>query len=301
MLFNRWSTASAMDIQPEIFAQEAIPDSINKFNEKLIGICQDEMDTKRKWYDMGAEKYRERREAGLTAFPKPTHLEKAETIDIPSREEGRSIPLRYFVPEGEIRGLYLHIHGGGWVLSNNSAQDPYLSRMALEANLLTASVEYRLAPEHPSPAAEQDCYDAAQHLLSAESVFSQKLNGSKQVFLGGESAGAHLAASTVIALKERTQQSVTGVILNYGVFDLGLTPSARNSVVPLVLCARDMEEYLKAYLPDKCHSLKALQSPEHSPLYADLRGLCPALFSCGTVDCLLVSHRVSAVIAHLLG
>lgn len=157
--------------------------------------------------------------------------------------------------------------------------------------MIAASIEYRLAPEHPSPAAQNDCFDVAHYLLSpaSTSVFAQSSTVRKNIIIGGESAGAHLSASTILALMKRHRQSVSGAILNYGVFDLGLTPSARSGSVPLVLCRKDMDEYLKAYLPDKCTSITALQDPELSPMFADLSGLCPGFFSCGTVDCLLVN------------
>lgn len=264
-------------------------------NDKLLAICRREFDTKQKWFDVGAEEYRKRRDAGETAFPRPILLPTARSIEVPSREEGRSIPLRCFVPAGKILGIFVEIHGGGWVLSNAAAQDPYLSRIADESGMIVVSVEYRLAPEHPSPAAEDDCFDVVHHLLSpaSTSVFAQTERVRKNIVVGGESAGAHLAASTVIALRQRHQQHVSGLVLNYGVFDLSLTPSAWSGTEPLVLCRRDMEEYLKAYLPDKHLDMAQLRDPRHSPLYADLGGLCPALFSCGTLDCLLVRPNSS--------
>lgn len=165
-----------------------------------------------------------------------------------------------------------------------------MARIADESGMIAASIEYRLAPEHPSPAAQDDCFDVAHYLLSpaSTSIFAQSSKVRKNIIIGGESAGGHLSATTVLALMKKHRQSLNGAVLNYGVFDLGLTPSARNSTVPLVLCKKDMEEYLKAYLPDRFTSILALQDPELSPLFADLSGLCPAFFSCGTVDCLLV-------------
>lgn len=178
-------------------------------------------------------------------------------------------------------------------MSDAAAQDPYISRIAEESGMIAASIEYRLAPENPSPAPENDCFDVAHYLLSPAStaVFAQAENVRRNIVIGGESAGAHLAATTIIALKKRHRQSVAGAILNYGVFDLGLTPSARSSTVPLVLCRKDLDEYLKAFVPDKYQSSTLVQAPELSPMFADLTGLCPAFFTCGTVDCLLVRIR----------
>lgn len=282
-----------MSLKSAVFSV-AISAEVAELNSKLLAICQKELDDKQKWYNVGAEEYRKRRAEGQTAFPKPIHLSRAKVVDIPSRDEGRCIKLRCFVPEGKIQGIYLHMHGGGWVLSDAAAQDPYLSRVA-EAGMIAASIEYRLAPEHPSPAAENDCFDVAHYLLSplSMSVFSQSAAVRKNIVLGGESAGAHLAACTMISLRQRHKQSVSGLILNYGVFDLSLTPSARKTTTPLVLNNRDMEEFVKAFQPNIHESISELQKPERSPLYADLSGLCPAFFSCGTIDPLLVKDTTT--------
>ncbi len=181
------------------------------------------------------------------AFPKPVFLDTARTADIPSRTAERDIPVRYFVPRGKIQGIFFHIHGGGWVLSSYNAQDTYLSRVAEETGLVAITVEYRLAPEHPWPAPDDDCLDVARFLSSPAAMSMLPLNAltSKVLFVGGESAGAHLTARTVIALRDKYKQAVSGMVLNYGVFDLSMTPSALNSELPLVLNRYDMEEFYK--------------------------------------------------------
>jgi acetyl esterase/lipase len=68
---------------------------------------------------VGAEKYRKMRWNGETPLPKPVVLESGKKMEIPSRESGRGIPCRYFLPEkGDVNGVYMHIHGGGWVLQS---------------------------------------------------------------------------------------------------------------------------------------------------------------------------------------
>lgn len=277
-------------INPSVFSDSSISSTVAARNDTLIKLCQSELTNHQKWYHIGAEAYRRRRDAGETAFPKPVLLSSAKIIEIPSREPARTIILRCFVPQGKFTGIYLHIHGGGWVLSNAASQDKFLSQISEQSGMVCVSIEYRLAPECPSPAAQDDCFDVAHYLMSPASISVLPLTAEvrKHIVIGGESAGAHLAASTIIALKHKHHQGVAGAILNYGVFDLSLTPSASSSTVPLVLCREDMEEYIKAYVPEACRSREALQDPRISPLYANLSGLCPALFSCGTVDCLLV-------------
>jgi acetyl esterase/lipase len=71
---------------------------------------------------VGAEKYRVLRREGKTPLPGPTVLDAGKLFLIPSRERQRDIPCRLMLPEGdsEIRGVYMHIHGGGWVLQSEA-------------------------------------------------------------------------------------------------------------------------------------------------------------------------------------
>ena len=93
---------------------DAVPEVTKQFNNEVIKITS----TGARWYEVGAAKYREMREAGQTALPAPIMLDGTH-IEIPSREAGRSIPCRMMKPDGDvpIKGVLLHIHGGGWVLS----------------------------------------------------------------------------------------------------------------------------------------------------------------------------------------
>lgn len=117
-----------------------------------------------------------------TPLPRPPILENGKDGKIPSREAGRDIPTRIFKPEGKVKGTFLHIHGGGWVLSSEKYQDGYLNWLAEMGKLAVVSVGYRLAPEHPFPQGPEDCYDAADYVLqNAEQEF-----GAPLLFIGGE-------------------------------------------------------------------------------------------------------------------
>ena len=65
------------------------------------------------------------------------------------------------IAPAEPKGVYLHIHGGGWTWGTADEQDPWLDRLAERCGLAVVSVEYRLAPEDPYPAAPDDCEAAA--------------------------------------------------------------------------------------------------------------------------------------------
>src|ERR1700761_2009060 len=111
-----------------------------------------------------------------TPLPRPPVIETCKDITIPSRDAGRTIPLRIFLPNAggrqSVKGTFLHIHGGGWVLQSEKYQDGLLDFMAQRAQLAVVSVGYRLAPEDPFPKGPEDCYDAAEWLVkNAEKEF----------------------------------------------------------------------------------------------------------------------------------
>jgi acetyl esterase/lipase len=188
--------------------------------------------------------------------------------------------LRIIAPERP-DGVYLHIHGGGWTWGTADEQDPWLDRLADRSNLAVVSVEYRLAPENPYPAAPDDCEAAALWLVR----HAKERFGTDRLFIGGESAGAHLAATTLLRLRDR--HGVTpfaAANLFAGCYDLSLTPSVLHwGEERLILNTRDVVNFTAHYCgPDLDRRL-----PDVSPLHADLRGLPPALFSVGTRDLLL--------------
>jgi acetyl esterase len=231
------------------------------------------------WWNTSAAAARAGRREGRGPFPPPVFSTRARTVLIP-RRDGRQIALRIIAPE-TINGVYLHIHGGGWVLGAADLQDQMLEHIADHTNLAVVSVEYRLAPEDPYPAGPDDCEDAAAWLVKqAKAEF-----GTDVLTIGGESAGGHLAAATILRLRDRYGYTgFRGANLVYGVFDLSMTPSQLAfGNERLVLRTIDMQQFYNAFLP----TVRDRRQPDISPLYADLRGLCPALFTVGTKDALL--------------
>ena len=103
--------------------------------------------------------------------------------------------------------------------------------------------------------------------------------------IGGESAGGHLTAVTILRMRDRHGYAGwRGANSVYGAFDLAMTPSQRQfGNARLVLRTIDMQQFYNAFLP----TIADRRVADISPLYADLKGLCPALFSAGTKDALL--------------
>src|SRR5690349_15656912 len=130
----------------DVFGPEAVSAETATFNQKAAQVMQG---MPRLW-DLGVEAAR----AG-GFMPRAPRSERAVERDI-----GGGFRIR-IVPADSPRGIYLHVHGGGLVLGSAADQDPMLERIARQVQVTCVSVEYRLAPEHPYPAAWDDCEAAA--------------------------------------------------------------------------------------------------------------------------------------------
>ncbi len=262
-------------LRPAVFRKDAIAADTVQLNDTLVSLLTGLPE----WWNVGAEVAREARRQGRGPFPAAVKSPRARTIAIAGRA-GNEIPLRIIAPD-HCRGVYLHIHGGGWVLGAADQQDPMLERIADNTGQAVVSVEYRLAPEHPYPAGPDDCEAAAAWLVNhAKAEF-----GCDVLTVGGESAGGHLAAVTMLRMRDRYGfTGFRGANFVYGAFDLSMTPSQLAfGDRRLVLRTIDMQQFYNAFLP----TVTDRRVPDISPLYANLTGLCPALFSVGTSDALL--------------
>jgi acetyl esterase/lipase len=230
------------------------------------------------------EESRLARREGRGIFPAPVYVPEARTLEI----EGPAGPLglRIIAPEAEPKGTFLHFHGGGWTLGENDGQDPRLQRLARETGLIVVSPNYRLAPENPYPAGPDDCEAVALWLLGEEGRAVLGADGPRAI--GGDSAGGQLTAATLLRLRDR--HGITGAfgaaVLQYGAFDLSMSPSQRRwGDRNLVLSTPIIAWFADQFLPGRDQEQR--RDPDISPLYADLAGMPPAIFTIGTADPLL--------------
>jgi len=211
--------------------------------------------------------------------PPPSALLPAVEQSLPGRPD-----LKLRILKGErVRGVLLHFHPGGLTMGAPAMADASNSHLARTCGLAVASVDYRLAPQHPHPAAVDDCEAAALWLLEqAPAVF-----GTDRLLIGGESAGALLAVLTLLRLRDRhgAARRFRGALLAVGCFDLSMTPSQRRSTDALFLSPERLRATRAAAFPGLDGEL--LRDPSISPLYAGLAGLPPAIFSVGTHDAVL--------------
>jgi acetyl esterase/lipase len=191
--------------------------------------------------------------------------------------EDRTIPgpagpirLRVFVPT-QVSAVYLDIHGGGFFMGAPEMDDAGNAALAKHCGVATVATSYRLAPEHPYPAGPDDCEAAALWLLAN----AKREFGVERLVIGGGSAGGNLAAVTLLRLRDRHQSAGRFAAANlvFGVYDVSGTPSQLRT---------GMTSFRDLYLPE--HDVAGRRHPDISPLYADLSGLPPALFTVGTAD-----------------
>jgi acetyl esterase/lipase len=195
--------------------------------------------------------------------------------------------LRVFVPP-EVRAVYLDVHGGGFFMGAPEMDDAGNAALAKRAQVATVAVGYRLAPEHPYPAGPEDCEAAALWLLAN----ARREFGTERLLIGGGSAGANLAAVTLLRLRDRHQSAgrFLGANLVFGVYDVSGTPSQ---------IRHGIGSFRDLYLPGRDTAER--RHPDVSPLYADLSGLPPALLTVGTADSLYDDSLFMAMRWHAAG
>jgi acetyl esterase/lipase len=249
-----------------------VPEPVRAFNERLAALLA----PLPKSHEVPPEITRKARAEGKSLFPLGGPLEGSSWRDIPG---GR---VRVSPAPGAPSGVYLHIHGGGWTFGSPDLFDAPNQRIARETGLTVVSVAYRLAPENPWPACADDVETVALWLIqSAAAEF-----GTDRLLIGGESAGAHLAAVALLRLKARSLlDRFAAVSFTYGVFDLRMTPSAARAGPDALIIPFETLDWFYDNLTGGDRALRA--DPALSPLLADLSGFPPAQILAGTADPLL--------------
>lgn len=204
-------------------------------------------------------------------FPTPPDV-KVERVSAPAA------PAEWLRPPSAVPGrVVLYLHGGGYVIGSPRSHRHLAAAIAGAAGASALLLDYRLAPEHPFPAAVEDATSAYRWLLD-------QAIAPERIVIAGDSAGGGLTVATLLALREaRVPLPAGGVCISPWV-DLtcsGASYATKAAADPIVRRA-GVEEMARAYL-----GATPPRTPLASPLFADLRGLPPLLIHVGSDEVLL--------------
>jgi epsilon-lactone hydrolase len=203
----------------------------------------------------------------------------AHDVSTTSGELG-GVPVIFMeVGETEPNGVIFHVHGGGFALGSAASSVGFASDLARKAGMSAITVDYRLAPEHPYPAALSDVTAAYEALLEREGAGAQ-------IVLSGESAGGNLALALLVTAKLRGLVMPAAAVLFSPMTDLTVTGDSfttKADVDPNITAAAirtRVNDYLGGTGIDPA-------DPLVSPIFADLTGLPPLLVQAGSHEVLL--------------
>ncbi|GMM94214.1 alpha/beta hydrolase [Qipengyuania sp. MTN3-11] len=226
-------------------------------------------------------------------------LAEAPAHDLPIKRDltcpgpAGDIPLRFYDTRAE-RGpgpCVLFIHGGGFVIGDIEVYDALCTEFAVQLDLPVVSVEYRLAPEHPFPAAPDDCEAAARWLASSPAELGREITG---LVISGDSAGGNL---TIVTTNQLTNEPAgVPVLVQAPIYPVASEVSKHDSFSlfgeGFLLTGAAMAWFTKQYGGDA-------KDPRHTPMVGDCANTPPTVICTAGLDPLRDSGREYA--AHLIG
>ena len=216
----------------------------------------------------------------LESAPLPQGLPAMDSIEdraIPG--PAGVVPLRIYRPLVRDRGpVVVYFHGGGMVLGSNHSFEPLARMLAAASDATVVSVDYRLAPEHPSPAQFDDAFTATTWI--AEHGVEMGLDPSR-LAVAGDSAGGTLAAAVTLAARDHHGPAIAAQVLMYPGLDRDMGAGSVVAMPDAPMLTREDIDYMHE-LADR--GAGAPHDPYRVPAYAaDLSGLPPAIVV--TADC----------------
>jgi acetyl esterase/lipase len=213
----------------------------------------------------------------LVARAAPIVARRESFADSAAFEDGEARG-RWITPAGATQGsIILYFHGGGFIAECGAIHDALLAAIGRAAGARGLMVDYRLAPEHPYPAAPDDCFAAWNWMLS-------KGFDPARVVFAGDSAGGNLAVATAMRAREEDLPLPAALVLMSPVLDLTFSgPSvARNDGIDPMFRAATARRIQDWYAPGL-----DLEDPRISPLFGDAAGLPPTQLHVGSSELLL--------------
>lgn len=201
--------------------------------------------------------------------------------EVPGPDGVAAVPVRIYTPVEAPSGLpvVVYFHGGGWTIGDLDTHDGICRAIAARTGAIVVSVDYRLAPEHPFPAAVEDCYA----VLRWVGGHAGELGGDpSRIAVAGDSAGANLAAVMTLLSRDNGGPPLCFQLLWYPAtaMDPSLPSLTENADAP-VLSTADVEVFLRRYLGGQD---PAEVPPTLAPAMAELSGLPPAFIATAQYD-----------------
>ncbi|MFD9392234.1 alpha/beta hydrolase [Streptomyces sp. NPDC060000] len=211
-----------------------------------------------------------RRAQRLRAEARPPGPEMAHVEDL--AVGSAAVGARLYRPSAGFRPLVVFLHGGMWTIGDLESHDRVCRRLALRIGAAVLSVDFRRAPEHPWPAAVDDCVDAIRWAAVGR---GSGAGVAGPIVVMGDSSGGNLAALACLRLRDEGGPLPAAQVLVYPNTDLTLScPSARSKATGWGLTTDDVAWGAEQWVPD----LSRRAGPEVSPVYAaDLGGLPPTV------------------------
>jgi acetyl esterase len=230
--------------------------------------------------ELGPEQARALLNTTPTAEP-ITPLDRVEQLTIPTRAgaiRARLYGATRAAPDGDAPAL-VYLHGGGFVLGTLDGADELCRAIAAGSGWTVVSLDYRLAPENPYPAALEDCVDAYAWLSRTASEFGIDPG---YIAVGGDSAGGNLAAALCLYRRdEHSTLPVTQVLAYPAVDETFTAPSWSEFADAPILSAADARWFWEQYVGEHHSGGDHLAAPMRAE---SLRGLPPALILTAEVD-----------------
>ena len=224
-------------------------------------------------------------------------------VTAPSDDETRpNVPGTrcYNSSGGAARPVLLYMHGGGWTQGTAEAYGPFTAMLCARGGFHVVSVDYRLAPEHPSPAAAEDCFTVLKWVAKGAPGSGLQIDCSK-IALCGDSAGGHLTLVTALAARD-AGISITVQVPLCPVTDCRIGPSRNDTsykkfATGFLLTEERMEWFIGNYVPNEADRVEDWRaSPLLAPTLssAGLSGLPPTILCTADHDVLRDEGREMA-------
>jgi acetyl esterase len=211
---------------------------------------------------------------GMSQLTDPQDVPIGKVENLTAKGPAGEIPIRTYTPVaagGTAVPALIYYHGGGFVIGDLETHDALCRMLANEAGCKVISVDYRLAPEHPFPAAVEDAYGAARWVEENASDLGIDPN---RIAVAGDSAGGNLAAVVCQLAREKDKPSIAFQLLIYPATEVNAqTESMRANAEGYFLEKGSLDWFMGHYIPRDADP----KDPRLSPLLAeDLSGLPPA-------------------------